>query len=171
MCRCRRKGLAEQVAQQVLNAALVQSRLRHACMRARQARGANSCERGAQRGRKRVACSVRHSACDSPSFIAQELNLRPHVLCASSRTASAALDGPGRAGVLLVRSRTRPEVADALHACCCNIISSPRIQGPALSLVLGVAGCNSRAGLVRLTLAQAGYELGHGGNERVRLAL
>ena len=40
------------------------------------------------------------------------------------------------------------------------ILSSPRTPGPAL---------NSRAGLVRFTPAQADYELGHGGNERVRL--
>ena len=53
----------------------------------------------------------------------------------------------------------------AAHALC------PAGRGPALSLVLGVAGCNSRAGLVRFTPAQADYELGHGRNEVVRLAL
>ena len=36
---------------------------------------------------------------------------------------------------------------------------------------LGAAGCNSRAGLVRFTLAQADYDLGHGRHEVVRLAL
>ena len=51
-----------------------------------------------------------------------------------------------------------------------SILSAPRTRGP-LSLVLGVAGCNSRAGLVRFMLAQADYELGHGRNEVVRLAL
>ena len=35
---------------------------------------------------------------------------------------------------------------------------------------LGAAGCNSRAGLARFTLAQADYELGHGGNEVLCLA-
>ena len=50
-------------------------------------------------------------------------------------------------------------------------LSTPWTLGPALSLVLGVAGCNSRAGLVRFMLAQADYELGHGRNEVVRLAL
>ena len=53
----------------------------------------------------------------------------------------------------------------AVHTLC------PAGRGPALSLVLGVAGCNSRAGLVRFMLAQAEYELGHGRNEVVRLAL
>ena len=50
-------------------------------------------------------------------------------------------------------------------------LSTPRTPGPALSFVLGVAGCNSRAGLVRFMLAQAAYDLGHGRNEVVRLAL
>ena len=53
----------------------------------------------------------------------------------------------------------------AVHTLC------PAGRGPALGLVLGVAGCNSRAGLVRFMLAQADYELGHGRNEVVRLAL
>ena len=43
----------------------------------------------------------------------------------------------------------------------------PAGRGPALSLMLGVAGCNSRAGLVRFPHAQADYELGHGGHDRV----
>ena len=44
----------------------------------------------------------------------------------------------------------------AAHALC------PAGRGPALSLVLGVAGCNSRAGLVRFMHAQADYETREG---------
>ena len=44
----------------------------------------------------------------------------------------------------------------AAHALC------PAGRGPALSLVLGVAGCNSRAGLVRFMHAQANYETREG---------
>jgi hypothetical protein len=65
------------------------------------------------------------------------------------------------AGSLLCRTKRLGRLAASLR-----MLSTPRTQGPALSLVLRVAGCNSRAGLVRFPLALADYELGYVGNER-----
>jgi hypothetical protein len=59
------------------------------------------------------------------------------------------------AGSLLCRTKRLGRLAASLR-----MLSTPRTQGPALSLVLRVAGCNSRAGLVRFPLALADYELG-----------
>ena len=74
---------------------------------------------------------------------------------------SAILEYVILAGSSLSRTKTLGQLAASLR-----ILSTLRTQGPALSLVLRVAGCNSRAGLVRFPLAQADYELGYVGNER-----
>ena len=54
-------------------------------------------------------------------------------------------------------------LGNSLHRCACSPL---RTQGPALSLVLGVAGFNSRAGLVRFPHVQANYKSSHGGCRR-----
>ena len=57
---------------------------------------------------------------------------------------------------------------ESLH--CCAYTLSPADTRLSPQHWLGAAGCNSRAGLVRFSLAQAAYELSHGGYERVRCA-
>ena len=54
---------------------------------------------------------------------------------------------------------------ESLHRCA--YILSPADTRLSPQHWLGAAGCDSRAGLVRFTHAQANHELGHGGNERV----
>ena len=69
-------------------------------------------------------------------------------------------------GSALSRTKTLGRVAASLR-----IALSPADTRLSPQHWLGAAGCNSRAGLVRFTLAQAAYDLGHGRNEVVRLAL
>ena len=66
-------------------------------------------------------------------------------------------------GSLLPRTNLLGQVGIAVHTL------SPADTRLSPQHWLGTAGCNSRAGLVRFTLAQADYELGHGGNERFAL--
>ena len=56
---------------------------------------------------------------------------------------------------------------NSLHRCAYSLYPADTRSSPQPRA--GGAGCNSRAGLVRFTLAQADYELGHGGNETFAL--
>ena len=69
-------------------------------------------------------------------------------------------------GSALSRTKTLGRVAASLRA----YTLSPADTRLSPQHWLGAAGCNSRAGLVRFTLAQADYELGHEGHDRVRCA-